>query len=306
MMLVVLLVAVVASVSSAADTTKSNDEKGRNKPFAVVGYLPEWRYLQWTPVERQWRWDALCKYLTHLIIFSIEVGPKGTLEAMDRFPDSYQRSLARKAADAHGTKLLICFGGNSRTNGFPQMVAKKKSRKKFLDKLVKLCTKGGLDGVDYNWEYPKNEKEWSGLFTLIRETREAFKESGKDLEITLSYYPDKAQEALLADSGVLDDIDLMHMMSYDQHGQHSTWEFGKAAVDQGKAVLPAGKLTMGLPFYSRDTKTGQWETYEDLVKKDSRGYLKPEIDQIGTKYFNGANLIQKKTKYAIDEGLGGS
>ena len=35
--------------------------------------LQEWRYLQWTPEEHEWRWDALSKHLTHLIIFSLEV-----------------------------------------------------------------------------------------------------------------------------------------------------------------------------------------------------------------------------------------
>lgn len=53
-------------------------------------YLPEWRYLQWTEEEKTWRWDALSEHLTHLIIFSIEVGPTGTFQAMDRFPDEAQ------------------------------------------------------------------------------------------------------------------------------------------------------------------------------------------------------------------------
>ena len=69
-------------------------------------------------------------------------------------------------------------------------------------------------------------------------------------------------------------VDLMHMMSYDQPGEHSTWAFGKRAVDQGVAVLPAGKLTMGLPFYSRDIKTGAWDTYEDLVKIHMKGNVR--------------------------------
>ena len=43
-------------------------------------------------------------------------------------------------------------------------------------------------------------------------------------------------QANLAASGVVGDLDLMHMMSYDQHGKHSTWSFGKQAVDQGAAA----------------------------------------------------------------------
>jgi hypothetical protein len=55
-------------------------------------------------------------------------------------------------------------------------------------------------------------------------------------------------------------------MSYDQHGKHSTWEFGVQSVERGLARLPAHVLTMGLPFYSRSVKDGDWKTYEELVK----------------------------------------
>jgi hypothetical protein len=55
-------------------------------------------------------------------------------------------------------------------------------------------------------------------------------------------------------------------MSYDQHGKHSTWEFGVQSVERGLAKLPAHVLTMGLPFYSRSVKDGDWKTYEELVK----------------------------------------
>lgn len=59
-------------------------------------------------------------------------------------------------------------------------------------------------------------------------------------------------------------------MSYDQHGKHSTWEFGKQSVMQGVAMLPPAKLTMGLPFYSRDVRTGEWDTYEVSTDAASR------------------------------------
>ena len=220
-----------------------------------------------------------------------------------------QMDIARAAASKHGTELLICFGGNSRTNGFPQMVAHEGYRQKFIATLTSFCREHGLHGVDYNWEYPNDAAEWSGLFTLLEETRAAFDASeGRRLTITLAYYPDTRQEALLAQSGeeALNAVDLMHMMSYDQPQKHSTWGFGKQSVDQGIAKLPPSKLTMGLPFYSRDVRTGEWDTYEDLVKRHApKGGLKPDADQIGHKYFNGRDMIQRKTEYAKSKKLGG-
>lgn len=71
--------------SGASDRSVHSSAQDVVKPFAVAGYLPEWRYLQWSPEEHLWRWDALSEHLTHLIIFSIEVGLDGEFAAMDRY-----------------------------------------------------------------------------------------------------------------------------------------------------------------------------------------------------------------------------
>ena len=59
---------------------------------------------------------------------------------------------------------------------------------------------------------------------------------------------------------------------------------------------------MGLPFYSRDIRTGEWQPYEDLVRDNP---LSPSIDQIGTAYFNGPDLISKKTNLALNSNFAG-
>ena len=115
--------------------------------FAVAAYLPEWRY-------EGANWDVICEHVSHLILFSCEMDPSGKITALDRLPRVELFDEARTAAAKHGTKLLLCFGGNGRSNGFSGMVSSAKSRKRFLKALVKLLDKHGLDGVDYNWEYP--------------------------------------------------------------------------------------------------------------------------------------------------------
>ena len=49
----------------------------------------------------------------------------------------------------------------------------------------------------------------------------------------------------------------MHMMSYDQGARHSTWEFAERVARQGAELLPAAKVTHGLPFYGRHVRTGE-------------------------------------------------
>jgi hypothetical protein len=40
--------------------------------FAVLAYLPEWRY-------EGANWDTICQHVSHLIVFSLEVAPSGAL-----------------------------------------------------------------------------------------------------------------------------------------------------------------------------------------------------------------------------------
>ena len=47
--------------------------------FNTVGYMPEWRY-------EGADFDRLCQHLTHLILFSVEMTPKGDIIALDRLP----------------------------------------------------------------------------------------------------------------------------------------------------------------------------------------------------------------------------
>ncbi|KAJ1451079.1 glycoside hydrolase superfamily [Pelagophyceae sp. CCMP2097] len=281
---------------------------------AVAAYLPEWRY-------EGANWDEICRRVSHLILFSAEVGPDGALAALDRIPRRPLLAEARAAAARHGTRLLLCFGGNGRSAGFAGMVADSASRATFVKKLVALLAERGLDGVDYNWEYPgyimgrgyaddsTTRREYAGLAALVRETRRAFDESPRPLALTLAYYPDGKQEVLLAASGVADDADLLHAMSYDAPGgQHSPMSLAEAAVARAvSARLPLHKCTLGLPFYARDARSGDWTTYEDMVQRHHP--LGPTADQVfvdgSALGFNGVSTIEAKTKMALKAGLAG-
>jgi len=108
--------------------------------FSVVSYLPEWRY-------EGANWDTICKYSTHVLLFSLEIGPGGQITALDRIPRAELMALARQAATRHDTALQICFGGNGRSGGFSAMVRNEAHRAAFIQNLVKLCDKYGFDGM---------------------------------------------------------------------------------------------------------------------------------------------------------------
>jgi len=267
--------------------------------FVIAGYLPEYTagYPLWDKVD----FDELCAHLTHLIIFSIEVSPEGKPVALDRVPPAAALERLTSAATQYGTKVQISFGGNGRTQGFPQMTTDRVVRRQFIARLITLVARIGFHGVDYNWEYPRDEREWKALLKLIRDTRAAFDAAGHpDWVISAAYYPDGQQEAILAHCP---EASFFHSMAYDARGKHSTMQLAKQVVRQAEGKLPAAKLTLGLPFYSRHIQTGEWQSYRSLVEAHGDAVL--EGDLVQDKYFNGVATIQRKVRLARKRGLAG-
>lgn len=281
--------------------------------MAVVAYLPEWRH-------EGADWDRICRHVSHLLLFSGEITERGDITSLDRMPRQELMREARRAADKHGTRLMLCLGGNGRSDGFSGMSRSEKNREKFVINLMEVLKKYDLDGVDYNWEYPgyvmgrgyseqeEINKDYQGLAALLRETRDAFGMSGKF--VTLAYYPDGKQESLL--QGIEADrfAHLMHAMSYDGRGrQHSSRDLAEDTVLQAVAVnMPLDQVTMGLPFYGRNSMDGDWKTYEDIVQQHDP--LDEDTDVVddargGTMGFNGRETIKWKVRHAIRAEMGG-
>lgn len=68
------------------------------------------------------------------------------------------------------------------------------------------------------------------------------------------------------------------MMTYDANDPkgHSSMELASGSMKQGVLKgLPAGKLTLGLPFYGRNSRTGDWTTYEARRRMRLAVWLRP-------------------------------
>lgn len=188
------------------------------------------------------------------------------------------------------------------------------ARRRFIRQLRTLLDAHSLDGVDYNWEYPgydfrrgylpddEVDADYDGLMHLLRETREAFPAG----TITLSYYPDGRQERLLVAGGAPKWVDVFTAMAYDSNnGPHSTMQHFKDAAASALEIFPnASQIAVGLPFYGRSLRTGDWKSYEDLVQATPGG-LASGADQLGDQYFNGIDTIRRKVRHAVTSGIGG-
>ncbi len=139
------------------------------------------------------------------------------------------------------------------------------------------------------------------------------KEIGRKLDITMAYYPDGRQERMLAKGNAAEYVDYFHMMTYDQRGAiHSTYEFTAKAIKTAEAEgLPSRQLTVGIPFYGRNSQSGDWTTYEDILLKYD-DYLGEEVDIVpsfdsDTAFigFNNKLTISKKVSTTLQLSLGG-
>jgi len=254
--------------------------------FRVAGYLPDYRFSNIN-------FDAI-KGLTDLIIFSAEPGPDGTLNT-SRIKACPWDSLLRFKTE-NRIRLILTIGGWERSEHFAKVAKSTKDRKAFVDAVVAFALSRRLDGIDIDWEHPKDASEEQAYAALLTELKDAFKLHGLLLTVTIAAWQHLPKGAVAAVDGV-------QVMAYDHDKEHSTFD---GAIKDVRTLLnagiPAKKIILGLPFYGRDIKTRDAETYGAIA---ARHRPEPAVDQVGSMYFNGISTITRKVKHALQARLGG-
>lgn len=253
--------------------------------FLIIGYLPDYRQL-----NSEW---GNC--LTDIVYFSAQPKADGGLDT-SLLSESTLQAL-RTMKDKYGTRIFISVGGWDRSQGFAPMVIDQQARKKFEDNLLAFALAHGLDGVDFDWEFPENEAQYLGYTSLLEEIKTAFQPHGMLISMALSPAGDLTRPLYQL-------ADRIHVMSYDHDGRHSTYE--QAALDMNTFVdsgFAKDKLMLGVPFYGREIANFDNEfTYADLIRQYHPTAGQDEVHGI---YFNGIDTIGRKTCYARDNGFGG-
>ncbi len=170
------------------------------------------------------------------------------------------------------------------------------------DNVVCLVNDFGFDGVFFDYEYPADLKEWSKFSKFLVSIDK--KLGNKILGIAASTDVRLSPKALKA-------VDRVEAMLYDifdkADGKHSSYELSKSLIIHFTSRgIDKDKLDFGLPFYSRPTdKAGYWYEYATYADRlDENGWYYD--DELGKDFwFNTPDVIARKTKYALDRGLGG-
>lgn len=269
--------------------------------FKTVAYYPSWR------PDRE-REKLQYEKLTHLIYAFAIPTADGGLRPLEN--SSGAQALIREA-HAKGVKVLLAVGGWSYQNvpledTFAAATSTAEKRAALADAIAAMCSQYGFDGVDMDWEYPRTSGTYRQYEDLMLRLRA--KLPGKLLTtavpggVSLSGTPYPSSMAFT--DTVLEVVDWVNVMAYDANNQdHSPYTYAVHAANYWRSVrgLPAKKVVLGLPFYTRPGSV----SYEALLKAN------PSAGQFGTisyngqtVWYNGRATIAAKTQYALDH-LGG-
>ncbi|KAJ9167260.1 hypothetical protein P3X46_021924 [Hevea brasiliensis] len=177
-------------------------------------------------------------------------------------------------------KTLISIGdGGANPRQFARMASEAKSRKVFINSAIEVARKFGFDGLDLDWESPKDPKEMEDLGYLFKEWRDAIQKEAKTtkkppLLLTAAVYFsveflwfEKYRKYPVAP--MKENLDWINAMCYDYHGYWDTTVTGAhAALYDPKsnistsyglkswirAGMPRHMVVMGLPLYGRTWK----------------------------------------------------
>ena len=273
-------------IATAAPYSLHADDTGAFGGFRVAGYLPDYRFAELEV--------ASLSGLTDLILFSAEPNVDGSLDLKRLENCPWDKLLAFKTQ--HRVRLFLTIGGWDRSAHFAQVAASNEKRKSFVAAVLRMAMEERLDGIDLDWEHPKDASEQEAYGQLLADLRSAFKPHGIMLTVTIAAW--QRLPALAINS-----VDGVQLMAYDHDREHSTIEGTRKDIQTLlDADIAVGKIVLGLPFYGRDISTRQAKSYSEIVAEFAPD---PMIDQIGQMYFNGPDTIRRKVQFAMDSRLGG-
>ncbi|MGN0532601.1 MAG: glycosyl hydrolase family 18 protein [Eubacterium sp.] len=182
--------------------------------------------------------------------------------------------------------------------------------KKFLDKY-------DLNGVSFDWEFPKNMYEWRVFDKFIVSLKKVIVHKTITLALASWYKYNFSKEAI-------NSIDVAEIMTYDNmprdiDGHHSEFfsDGPNTIIHFLKRGFSLSQLDLGLPYYARPVDgTGYWSDYKkevDLLDKYTNivdnefrdlDWKQKEIT-VKARFYNSCQMIEDKTTYCVYAGVGG-
>lgn len=209
-------------------------------------------------------------------------------------------------AHSNNYKVWPMVSNNSNKRIASKILNDYKLREKLINNIVNLAITYNLDGINIDFEYMNmSDKEMFSRFII--ELAPRLKEYGKILSVDVTA-PDGSEDwSMCYDRNKIGEIaDYIIFMAYDQNGISSPKEGTTAGADWVEVNIkkfigtqeevPADKLILGMPFYTRLWKEENGEITSDVV---SMKYIDSKIPSNIEKKWD-ENLKQYYVEYMQD------
>ncbi|KAK1287200.1 hypothetical protein QJS10_CPB19g00666 [Acorus calamus] len=265
-----------------ATVTMSTSPRARAQssvPNIVRGaYYPSWTYESVNPSQI----DFSQSHFTHL--FYAFVNPDPTTFNLVVTSDD-KPIISDPVSAAHNQSppvmVLLSIGGGGAGGVaavFSNMSGAEDTRSRFIQSTIEVARDNDVDGLDLDWESPKDAEEMVNLGLLFEEWRAAIDSesaaSGQSpLLLTAAVYfsnrffvPGDVPSRSYPSSSIAKNLDWINAMCYDYHGSWDTSATGEHAAlydatsnistsygltSWKSSGVPSQKVVMGLPAYGR-------------------------------------------------------
>lgn len=206
----------------------------------------------------------------------------------------------------NGVKLIgVVVGGSTAFDA----LANAGLRAGLANSLAQWCRESRLDGVDIDFEHPRNTTDIANYSTFMSQVRAAL---GPRAEVSAAVAQILGIPSV-SPSIVNLSLDRLNIMSYDLGSpDHASWQkaLNHLYWHRDRGILP-NRLSQGVPFYGVNYDAyvpGGWDhqrSWAGLLanyRADNGGAdPPPSLNVIRGYYFNGVDLIRAKAKRSLGE-----
>lgn len=209
----------------------------------VMGYYPSWARYSYTYDKIDYsKFDII----DHAFVFPSETtGIK--VDADFLYPELVSR------VHENGKKILVTVGNIWGDPVFWAVMSDPTKRQRFITTLTKFIADNNYDGVDIDWEFPNDAKEWTQFLDLIRDLKTAL--PWKLVTVAISVLPHDFDLATLSSYA-----DYINIMTYDMEAWYSYAGYNSPLYHNSN--MP---IDVSIDHYMRTTFAAPWINQKKLI-----------------------------------------